>query len=83
MIDFARYSLAGEITASERERIRDQLGLHGTTFIYVGVGRLRRGKGLSYLIDAFSMLQRASESEVSLLLVGDGPRPAVVMRALS
>ena len=71
VIDFARYSLASKITASERERIRDQLGLHGTTFIYVG--RLWRGKGLSYLIDAFSMLQRASESEVSLLLVGDGP----------
>src|SRR5439155_8688586 len=59
------------IAASERERIRGQFGLRGTTFVYVG--RLWRGKGLSYLIDAFSMVQRASESEVSLLLVGDGP----------
>jgi glycosyltransferase involved in cell wall biosynthesis len=71
VVDFERYSRASAITASERERIRDRFGLRGTTFAYVG--RLWRGKGLSYLIDAFSMVQRATESEVSLLLVGDGP----------
>jgi glycosyltransferase involved in cell wall biosynthesis len=71
VVDFDRYSRASAITASERERIRKRFGLRGTTFVYVG--RLWRGKGLSYLIDAFSMVQSASESEVSLLLVGDGP----------
>jgi glycosyltransferase involved in cell wall biosynthesis len=71
VVDFERYSRASAITASERVRIRDQFGARGTTFVYVG--RLWRGKGLSYLIDAFSMLQRSSKSEVSLLLVGDGP----------
>jgi len=40
------------------------------TFAYVG--RLWSGKGLNYLVDAFALLQRRSESEVSLLLAGDG-----------
>ena len=71
VIDFERYSQASAISASDRERIREELGLRGTTFVYVG--RLWRGKGLAYLIDAFSTLQRSAGAEVSLLVVGDGP----------
>jgi glycosyltransferase involved in cell wall biosynthesis len=41
------------------------------TFVYVG--RLWSGKGLSYLVDAFAVLQRRSAGEVSLLVAGDGP----------
>jgi glycosyltransferase involved in cell wall biosynthesis len=71
VIDFERYAQASAITPGERQRIRDRLGLHGTTFVYVG--RLWRGKGVAYLIDAFASLQRTTTAEVSLLLVGDGP----------
>jgi len=44
------------------------------TFIYVG--RLWEGKGLSFLLEAFSTLQRRTSEETSLLLVGDGPQGA-------
>jgi glycosyltransferase involved in cell wall biosynthesis len=71
VIDFEHYSRGSAIPSSERERIREELGLRGITFIYVG--RLWRGKGLTYLVDAFATLQHTIECEVSLLLVGDGP----------
>jgi glycosyltransferase involved in cell wall biosynthesis len=47
------------------------LGLKGTTFLYVG--RLNAGKGLTDLFSAFGRLQAQSQSETSLLIVGDGP----------
>jgi glycosyltransferase involved in cell wall biosynthesis len=71
VVDFERYARASAISGLERERIREELGLRGTTFVYVG--RLWRGKGLSYLVDAFAGLQHAAGADVSLLLVGDGP----------
>lgn len=60
----------GETPPAQRESIRRQYGLAGTTFIYVG--RLWWGKGLGYLLDAFASLQRSGR-EVSMLIVGDGP----------
>ena len=54
-----------------RGEIRDELGVTGTVFIYVG--RLWWGKGINYLLDAFEQVQQSSSEEVSLLLVGDGP----------
>ena len=54
----------------ERPRIRKQLGLHGTTFIYVG--RLRREKGVGILLEAFRKLQRRCQVKTTLLFVGDG-----------
>ncbi len=53
-----------------RDFIRDELGLCGCTFIYVG--RLLRLKGADYLLDAFHHLQQKISEETSLLLVGDG-----------
>jgi glycosyltransferase involved in cell wall biosynthesis len=50
----------------ERKRL---LGLHGCTFIYVG--RLWKGKGIEYLIDAFRIVQ-SRHRDVSLLILGDG-----------
>jgi glycosyltransferase involved in cell wall biosynthesis len=65
---FMRGSAAASI---DREDFRARLGLHGVTYIYVG--RLWWGKGVNYLLDAFRDVQdRVSESEVSLLLLGDG-----------
>jgi glycosyltransferase involved in cell wall biosynthesis len=52
-------------------RLRDEIGLAGTTFLYVG--RLWWGKGLDYLLDAFSALEKKALGPISLLLVGDGP----------
>ncbi len=43
----------------ERPHIRKQLGLRGITFIYVG--RLRWGKGLDILLEAFGKLQGRSQ----------------------
>lgn len=66
---------AGRLAAQpERDSIRAALGLRGLSFLYVG--RLWWGKGLDYLIDAFAVLQRRVEAEISLLLVGDGPEEA-------
>lgn len=59
-----------DTSIAERESIRRRHGLSGTTFIYVG--RLWWGKGLGYLLDAFSSVQRTGR-DVSLLIVGDGP----------
>ena len=54
----------------KRAQLRKQLCVRGTTFICVG--RLLRLKGLNSLLDALKKVQQQTESEVSLLLVGDG-----------
>jgi glycosyltransferase involved in cell wall biosynthesis len=51
-----------------RSRIREDLGLSGCVFTYVG--RLWRGKGLDYLLDAYAALGPLPRT---LLLIGDGP----------
>lgn len=53
-----------------RDQLRESLKLLGTTYIYVG--RLWWGKGLKCLIQAFKKLQESSDTQVSLLIVGDG-----------
>ncbi len=55
---------------ANREQWKADLGLTGVVFLYVG--RLWSGKGVDSLIDAFAMLTRTCEEDVSLLLVGDG-----------
>lgn len=54
----------------ERTRLRNELGLSGVTFLYVG--RLWKGKGVHHLLDAFKDLQRSCDEPVSLMIVGDG-----------
>jgi glycosyltransferase involved in cell wall biosynthesis len=70
VIDFAHYSSRSATARTQRDEIRSELSLQGVTFIYVG--RLWRGKGIKYLVDAFALLQRRLPEEVSLLIVGDG-----------
>lgn len=70
VIDVAHFSQVSNITATDRIRVRNELALNGTTFIYVG--RLWWGKGLSFLLEAFQAVQLKSIEPVSLLLVGDG-----------
>ena len=70
-IDVAHFTSGRANALQERERTRQELGLRGVTFIYVG--RLWWGKGLDHLLDAFGVLQKRCEIDTSLLLVGDGP----------
>lgn len=70
-VDIPHFEAAVAAARSQREVQRRQLGLGGTTFIYVG--RLWWGKGINYLLEAFETVQSRSAEPVSLLLVGDGP----------
>jgi len=70
VVDVARYARGSALHEAERRRIRDEYGLKGVTFAYVG--RFLSGKGLEYLVEAFSRLQRESGERMTLLLVGAG-----------
>lgn len=76
--DLAYFQSARAEARGERDALRSELDLKGTTFVYVG--RLWWGKGVNYLLDAFETVQRQSTDEVSLLLVGDGPEKAKIKR---
>ena len=60
---------ARPVSAEERRRHRARVGVHGCVFLYVG--RLWKGKGLRFLIEAFRRARLESDA-ISLLLVGDG-----------
>ncbi len=79
VIDVSHYQSGAEAARPEREVLRRELGLEGTTFIYVG--RLWWGKGVNYLLDAFERVQGKCAEPVSLLLVGDGPEEAALKQA--
>ena len=68
-IDVAHYDHSRAMPAAERERRREELGLTGCVFLYVG--RIWAGKGLDELFDAYRKV-RAEAADVSLLVVGDG-----------
>lgn len=68
-INVAHYSRGRDMPAEDRHRRREELGLSGCVFIYVG--RLWAGKGLDELFEAYRQLC-AIQSDVSLLIVGDG-----------
>lgn len=69
-IDVEHYMQGADMMRKGRESSRKEIGVIGTTFIYVG--RLWSGKGINYLLDAFEKVQQRGDDEVSLLLVGDG-----------
>jgi glycosyltransferase involved in cell wall biosynthesis len=73
-IDVVHYMNGATQAIPQRGALRKELGLQGTTFIYVG--RLWWGKGVNYLLEAFETAQRQSPEQISLLLVGDGPDEA-------
>ncbi len=78
-IDVKHYMESSEsYSEAKQKELRDSLGLKGVTFIYVG--RLWWGKGLNYLLEAFSKVQTQVDDEVSLLFVGDGPDEAKLKR---
>ena len=73
-IDVHHYSVGYKENIQSKKLIQADLGVLGTVFVYVG--RLWSGKGINYLLKAFERVQRLSDGEVSLLLVGDGPQEA-------
>lgn len=68
-IDIDHFKRARLVDGRSRWRLRQQLGLEGCVFLYVG--RLWSGKGLDYLFEAYRAVA-AKCPNVSLLLVGDG-----------
>jgi glycosyltransferase involved in cell wall biosynthesis len=69
-IDLVHFQTRSLMASEKRSSLRQNLGLRGTAYIYVG--RLWRGKGLHYLFQAFEHVQKSSDHAVSLLIVGDG-----------
>jgi glycosyltransferase involved in cell wall biosynthesis len=74
VIDVKHFTESWAKACPRRDQTRAKLGLKGPTFVYVG--RLWWGKGIKYLLDAFRRVQSQANSDVSLLLVGDGPEEA-------
>jgi glycosyltransferase involved in cell wall biosynthesis len=71
VINVDHFSKARAISADERQRVRNRLGVRGLTFVCVG--RLWVGKGVEFLIDAFAEVRRqVGEEAATLVLVGDG-----------
>ncbi len=68
-IDVAHYGRGRDLSAAERLRRREALGLSGCVFLYVG--RVWAGKGLDELFAAYRQV-RAARDDISLLIVGDG-----------
>ena len=67
-IDVLRFKV-GAAATRQRPESRAEWGLQGCVFLYVG--RLWKGKGIDYLLEAFRQL-REEMPDCSLLVVGDG-----------
>lgn len=69
-IDVEHFAQGHAKWRSRRDDLRASLGLRGCVFIYMG--RLWEGKGVSTLLDAFRRASAADGPPMSLLMVGDG-----------
>jgi glycosyltransferase involved in cell wall biosynthesis len=69
-VDVAHYGAARKMPDETRRARREELGLSGCVFMFVG--RLWRGKGLDDLMAAYASLSELQPESVSLLVVGDG-----------
>lgn len=65
--------------SSNREAVRERLGVRGTTFAYAG--RLWWGKGIDTLLNAYEGLDAGDLA--SLLLIGSGPEEEALRRTVS
>jgi glycosyltransferase involved in cell wall biosynthesis len=68
-VSIRHYGRSRDMTRPERSRRREELGLSGCVFAYVG--RIWAGKGLDELFRAYLRV-RAERDDVSLLVIGDG-----------
>lgn len=57
---------------SNKRKLRPQLGVPTDPYIALYVGRLTKQKGMDFLIDVISQVERETE-DVLFILVGDGP----------
>ena len=68
-VDVAHLDGERRAWAARRDTVRAELGIRGSAFLFIG--RLWRGKGLDYLLDAYARL-RDLPVPTTLLLAGDG-----------
>lgn len=66
-IDTKRFAFEGSV----RAKVRDELGINGSTFLVGHVGRFHYAKNHEFLIKVFSEIKR-QHPESKLVLVGDG-----------
>ncbi|HEX6188769.1 MAG TPA: glycosyltransferase [Pyrinomonadaceae bacterium] len=72
------------ISSDEKLSLRERLGIAGDEKVLLAVGRLSREKGHADLIESIALL-RAAEPDLKfrLLLVGEGPEQANLLRAVT
>jgi glycosyltransferase involved in cell wall biosynthesis len=70
VVDADFYAEGAARARADRDRARDQLGLTGTVFAYVG--RIWEPKGVFDLAEAFERVRLAPNAAASLLVIGDG-----------
>jgi glycosyltransferase involved in cell wall biosynthesis len=66
------------ISARDRLSIRDELGVQGACFLYVG--SISQRKGTQALLDAWRRFRGAVAAPATLLLAGDGPERSTIQR---
>ena len=64
----AEYFSPESISALARKKLKKELGISESDFVYIFVGRLVGDKGINELINAFS--QKKQDKDIKLLLVG-------------
>ncbi len=68
-ITYFRDDYAGD-SYSEKERIRNKLGINSEAIVFSFIGRIATEKGISELVTAFTKLKKSTSKEVKLILVG-------------
>ena len=67
-IDIERF----RFNISERNRVREELGLHATDKVLIHVGSFNTVKNHTFLIDLFADVHKTNNN-LKLILIGDGP----------
>lgn len=72
---------ASELSPGTRIAIREQLGISGLCYLYVG--RLIALKGLSELLDAWAIFFKSQDIQASLVIIGDGNEKENLVRRVT
>lgn len=68
-IDTAHFS-PDSFSVSEKAKLRQELNIEATDFVFVFLGRLVKDKGINELVSAFMKIQNNSSKKLKLLLIG-------------
>lgn len=79
-VDVDAYIDAAARIRDRRAAIRERLGLAPDAFVVLGVNRLISVKGVDTLVDAVAAAAGATDVPLQLLVVGDGPERAAIVR---